>query len=106
MKKIGIFLSVLLVLSLISYMVIDDFFYPLNIIFLFVAASIVGIPMAIGYPWDSATHQVILVSSAISFLMMLYGAIQRKTRLGIISLVVGYVVWSTVGLVFGFGTGT
>ena len=106
MKKFGIFLSVLIILCIISYTIIDDFFYPLNAIILFIMASIVGIPMAIGYPWDLATHQVILVSSAISFLMMLYGAIQRKTRLGIISLVVGYVVWSTVGLVFGLGTGT
>jgi len=106
-KKFGIFLSVLIILCIISYIAIEDFFYPLKIILFFVIASIVGIPMAIEYPWDLATHQVIiLVSSSISFLMMLYGAIRKKTKLGVISFVVGYIAWSVVGLVYGLGTGT
>jgi hypothetical protein len=103
MKKIKILLAIFIILSIISYIFMGNILLPLSIIFFFFLSSIVGIPMALDYPWSTEVHQFIIISSSISFLVMIYGGIKRKTRLGIVSFVLGFISWSMVGLVYGLG---
>lgn len=70
-------------------------------IFFLLLSSVVGLPMALEYPWSSEIHLMILVFGTLALVMMIFGILKRKNRLGIILFIVGFLLWSGIGLFFG-----
>ena len=92
--------------SLLSYLFAANIYLPLIIIFFLIVGWLFGIPMVLDYMWDAPTHQLILIMIALSLVMMLYGLIKQKTSLGKTIFVLGFVIWSGVGVFYGLSTGT
>jgi hypothetical protein len=106
MKIILKFSLFFLFVSILSYIFTNNFFLPMSAIFFLLLSSIIGIPMALEYPWATETHQLIIIFATISLGMMIFGMIKKKTHLGMIIFSLGFLSWSGIGLVFGLSIGT
>ncbi|SFV56180.1 hypothetical protein MNB_SV-13-2078 [hydrothermal vent metagenome] len=78
----------------------------MKLLFFLLLSSIVGMPMALEYPWSYEVHQTIVIFSTLALAIMIYGIFRRKSRLGKVLFLLGFLLWSGIGLFFGLSTGT
>lgn len=80
--------------------------HGLGISLIILMGIIIGPFMAYQYPWNEATHTMIIVGLVISFIFMIYGTKKRKDISGQVIFTIGFWAWAFISLVYGLGTGT
>lgn len=70
-----------------------------------VLSATIGIPMGIFYPFPLLSKIYMLVGLVFALALMIYGFKRREKVSGQVIAVVGYCIWSFIGLL-GLGTGT
>ena len=89
--------------SILSFMITGNPFFPLAMVLLLIGSGLLGIPIALDLISDATTYQWIIITLSISLLMMFYGFVKQKTSFGKTIFILGFIVWSGIGLVYGLG---
>ena len=103
MKKILLIqIIIFLVLILLSYIFDGRPWQPI----LLLLGTVFGPYMAYYYPWGIETHLSITIGFVIAAILMSYGIKYRINNKGIILFLLGFWLWTFIGLLFGLSTGT
>ena len=93
---------IFLALILLSFIITGTPWLPIMVLF----GTVAGPFIAYDYPWNNQTHLFITFGFLSAVIMMGMGIKYNTMTKGIILFLLGFWLWTFIGLVFGLGTGT